>query len=208
VRGLWRIEQQLRANGATRIAGVDEAGRGPLAGPVVAAAVMLPPRCRLPGLADSKLLTAPARERLYHLLQRRAICIGVAAVDAQTVDRINVLQATFRAMREAILQLRPVPTLALVDGHPLPEAPVPQQNIIGGDRRCGSIAAASIVAKVVRDHIMDELHERYPDYGFREHKGYATPGHLAQLTALGPCPEHRMSFAPLRALFQERLPFE
>ncbi len=208
MRGLWRIEHQLRAGGATHIAGVDEAGRGPLAGPVVAAAVMLPPRCRLPGLADSKLLTAPARERLYGLIQRRAVCIGVAAVDARTVDRINVLQATFRAMREAILQLQPPPMLVLVDGHPLPEAPVAQRNIIGGDRCCGSIAAASIVAKVVRDRTMEELHELYPSYGFSEHKGYGTPRHLAQLIALGPCPEHRMSFAPLRALFQERLRFD
>jgi ribonuclease HII len=208
VRGLWRIEQELRANGAIHIAGVDEAGRGPLAGPVVAAAVMLRPRCRLPGLADSKALSAQQRERLYALIQRRAITIGVAAVDARTVDRMNVLQATFRAMREAILQLQPQPALVLVDGHPLPQAPVPQRNLLQGDRRCGSIAAASIVAKVVRDRIMDEMHELYPGYGFRAHRGYATPQHLACLAELGPCPEHRMSFAPVRALFQERLRLE
>ncbi len=166
MRGLWRVERELRAEGISPIAGVDEAGRGPLAGPVVAAAVILPPRCRLPGLNDSKALTVPARERLFDLIQDKALSIGVAVMDAKTVDRINVLRATHRAMREAILKLEPIPAL---------------------------------------DRIMEDLHARYPEYGFDRHKGYATPGHLECLSALGPCPAHRMTFAPVRSLLQQRL---
>ncbi len=205
MRGLWRVERKLRAEGISPIAGVDEAGRGPLAGPVVAAAVILPPRCRLPGLNDSKALTASARERLFDLIQDKALSIGVAVMDAKTVDRINVLRATHRAMREAILKLEPIPALALVDGRPLPACPVAQRNIVHGDRLCASIAAASIIAKVTRDRIMEDLHARYPEYGFDRHKGYATPGHLECLSALGPCPAHRMTFAPVRSLLQQRL---
>ncbi len=205
MRGLWRIERELRAEGIAPIAGVDEAGRGPLAGPVVAAAVILPARCRLPGLNDSKALTAAARERLFALIQDRALSTGVAVVGARTVDRINILRASHRAMREALLQLDPAPALALVDGRPLPACPVPQRNVVHGDRLCASIAAASIIAKVTRDRIMEEVHARYPGYGFDRHKGYATPEHLACLSALGPCPEHRMTFAPVRSLLQQRL---
>jgi ribonuclease HII len=185
---------------------VDEVGRGPLAGPVVAAAAMVPIPCRLPGLADSKLLTARQRESLFELIQKRAISIGIGVVQARMVDRLNVLRATHFAMRQAISQLNPEPELALVDGRGLPQAPVPQRGVVRGDRVCGSIAAASVVAKVARDRLMAELDERYPGYGFAQHKGYATPHHLARLRVLGPCPEHRMSFAPVREALQGRLP--
>ncbi|UCC69867.1 MAG: ribonuclease HII [Armatimonadota bacterium] len=205
-RGLWRTEQELRARGFTNIAGVDEAGRGPLAGPVVAAAVMFPGRCRMPGLADSKLLSAAERERLFELIQRRAVAIGVGLVSAETVDKLNVLRAARLAMRQAIAELETRPDLVLVDGRGVPGVPVAQRAIIGGDRLCACIAAASIVAKVARDRIMGELDEQYPDYGFGRHKGYATRDHLACLRRLGPCPVHRRTFAPVRAALQERLP--
>ena len=205
-RGLWRIERDLWRRGFAHIAGVDEAGRGPLAGPVVAAAAILPPRCRLPGLADSKLLSAVRRERLYDLITGRALRIGIGLAEAGTVDRLNVLTATHAAMQAAIEQLDPPPELLLVDGRGLPGARIPQRAIVGGDRMCASIAAASILAKVVRDRLMMELDERYPEYGFGKHKGYATREHLARLAELGPCPEHRLSFAPVRAAVQTRLP--
>jgi len=206
--GRWRIEQRLRAEGYARIAGVDEAGRGPLAGPVVAAAAILPWRCRLPGLHDSKVLTAEERERLYELIQKRALAIAVGIADARMIDRMNVLQANRHAMREAIEQLDPQPDLVLVDGEKLPGCATPQQAVVRGDHLCASIAAASVVAKVVRDRMMRDLDALYPEYGFRNHKGYATRGHRAKLLELGPCPEHRLSFAPVRSLLQGRLPLE
>jgi len=205
-RGLWRTERELRAQGFASIAGVDEAGRGPLAGPVVAAAVILPVGCRLSGLADSKLLSAAERERLFGLIQERSVAVGVGMVDARMVDRLNVLRAAQLAMRQAIGQLEPRPDLVLVDGRWLPGVDVPQRAIVGGDRSCGSVAAGSVVAKVVRDRLMMELDEQYPGYGFGQHKGYATQAHLACLRELGPCPEHRRSFAPVRAVLQEALP--
>ncbi len=204
---LWRTERGFRTQGFTSIAGVDEAGRGPLAGPVVAAAVMLPVGCRMPGLADSKLLSAGVRERLFGLIRRRAVGVGVGLVDAQTVDRLNVLRASQLAMRRAIAELDPRPDLVLVDGRSLPGVSVAQRAIVGGDRLCASIAAASVIAKVMRDRIMTELGEQYPDYGFGRHKGYATREHLACLRELGPCPAHRRTFAPVRAVLQGCLPF-
>jgi ribonuclease HII len=204
--GRWRIEEELRAQGFARIAGVDEAGRGPLAGPVIATAAILPPRCRLPGLHDSKLLTAAERDRLYELIRKRAIAIGVGIADARMIDAMNVLEATRWAMREAIEQLDPPPDLLLVDGKELLDVAVRQRAIVGGDHLCGSVAAASIVAKVMRDRMMAEIDAMYPEYGFREHKGYGTRAHQAKLLELGPCPEHRMSFAPVRALSQGVLP--
>jgi len=200
------VERELRAQGFTNIAGVDEAGRGPLAGPVLAAAVMLPVQCRIPGLADSKLLRAAERERLFGLIHKRAVAVGVGLVDAQTVDRLNVLRAAQLAMRQAIGGLEPRPDLVLVDGRELPGAAVAQRAIVGGDRLCASIAAASIIAKVMRDRIMTEVGEQYPDYGFGRHKGYATRDHLACLRKLGPCPAHRRTFAPVRAVLQGHLP--
>lgn len=205
MRGLWRHERALRARGLSLIAGVDEAGRGPLAGPVVAAAVVLPANCRLPGLADSKALTSLARSRLCEMIRKRAVSFGVASVDAPTIDRVNILQATYRAMREAVARLEPSPEFLLVDGWALPAAPVEQRALVQGDRICASIAAASILAKVTRDQMMEELDRQYPGYGFAQHKGYGTEEHLALLALLGPCPEHRRSFAPVQAWFQQRL---
>jgi ribonuclease HII len=205
MRGRWRHERELRAHGFSLIAGVDEAGRGPLAGPVVAAAVVLPANCRLPGLADSKALTSLARSRLCETIQKRAVCFAVASVEAQIIDRINILQATYRAMREAIARLDPSPDFLLVDGWALPAAPVEQRALVQGDCICASIAAASILAKVTRDQMMEGLDRQYPGYGFAQHKGYGTQEHLAQLALLGPCPEHRRSFAPVQGWFQQRL---
>ncbi len=208
MRGLWTTERKLRRQGFVRIAGVDEAGRGPIAGPVVAAAAIFDGCCRLPGLADSKLVKPADRERLFDLIYRKAVCVGVGIADARMVDRLNVLKATHFAMSEAIRQLEPTPDLLIVDGRGLPGAALPQRAIVGGDRTCASIAAASIVAKVVRDRMMVELDEMYPGYAFGQHKGYGTREHLARLMELGPCPEHRRSFAPVAAAQQGRLSLE
>ena len=208
MRGLWRAERELRNQGFLRIAGVDEAGRGSIAGPVVAAAAIFDGSCRLPGLADSKLVKPADRERLFDLIHRKAVSVGVGIADARMVDRLNVLKATHFAMSEAIRQLEPRPDLLIVDGRGLPGAALPQRAIVGGDRTCASIAAASIVAKVTRDRMMLELNEMYPGYGFGRHKGYGTREHLARLMELGPCPEHRRSFAPVAAARQGRLPLE
>jgi len=208
VTGLWRAERELRNQGFLRIAGVDEAGRGSIAGPVVAAAAIFDGSCRLPGLADSKLVKPADRERLFDLIHRKAVCVGVGIADARMVDRLNVLKATHFAMSEAIRQLEPRPDLLIVDGRGLPGAALPQRAIVGGDRTCASIAAASIVAKVVRDRMMVELDETYPGYAFGRHKGYGTRVHLQRLMELGPTPEHRRSFAPVRAARQGRLSLE
>jgi ribonuclease HII len=190
-----------------RAAGVDEAGRGPLAGPVVAAAVVLPDGFHLPGLADSKVLPARVRAELHERIRECAVGVGIGVVAAGVIDEINILQATHRAMREAVAQLSPAPEMILVDGRPLPRAPRPQQAIVGGDATCACIAAASIVAKVTRDRMMVELDVRCPGYGFARHKGYPTPEHRARLEELGPCPEHRQSFRPVRAAAEQlRLP--
>ena len=208
MRGLWRAERELRNQGFLRIAGVDEAGRGSIAGPVVAAAAIFDGSCHLPGLADSKLVKPADRERLFDLIHRKAVCVGVGIADARMVDRLNVLKATHFAMSEAIRQLEPRPDLLIVDGRGLPGAALPQRAIVGGDRTCASIAAASIVAKVVRDRMMVELDETYPGYAFGRHKGYGTRVHLQRLMELGPTPEHRRSFAPVRAARQGRLSLE
>ena len=208
MRGLWRAERELRNQGFLRIAGVDEAGRGSIAGPVVAAAAIFDGSCRLPGLADSKLVKPADRERLFDLIHRKAVSVGVGIADARMVDRLNVLKATHFAMSEAIRQLEPRPDLLIVDGRGLPGAALPQRAIVGGDRTCASIAAASIVAKVVRDRMMVELDEMYPGYAFGRHKGYGTREHLARLMELGPCPQHRRSFAPVAATRQGRLSLE
>jgi ribonuclease HII len=179
--------------------GVDEAGRGPWAGPVVAAAVVLD-YARIPaGLNDSKKLTEAKREALFDLIVAAAR-VGVGIVDAPRIDKINVLAATLQAMAEAVAQLSPVPTLALVDGNRPPRLSIPVRTIVGGDGKSLSIAAASIIAKVTRDRMMRELNVRYPAYGFASHKGYGTAAHHAALKQHGPCPVHRMSFAPIAKL--------
>jgi len=177
------------------VAGVDEAGRGPLAGPVVAAAVIIAPDRRIPGLADSKLLPPERREALFAVIHARALGVGVGVVDHETIDRINILQATRAAMGQALAALAVAPELVITDFVALDGLPCPQRNLVGGDRRSASVAAASIVAKVARDRLMRELDAQYPAYGFARHKGYATPEHLAALDRWGPCPIHRRSFS-------------
>ena len=191
----YRYEGQAWRAGLTRVAGVDEAGRGPLAGPVVAAAVVVTPEHRIRGVNDSKLLSPERREELFTVIHARALAIGVAIVDHATIDRVNILQATRLAMLEALRQLAVAPDPVITDFVALPDVPCPQKNLVGGDARCASVAAASIVAKVTRDRIMRELDKEFPEYGFARHKGYATPDHLAALDRHGPCRVHRRSFA-------------
>jgi ribonuclease HII len=191
----YRYEAQAWRTGVTLIAGVDEAGRGPLAGPVVAAAVIIAPDRRIKGLADSKVLTPEQREALFHVISERAVGVGVGIVDHETIDRINILQATKVAMAEALAQLTVRPDLVITDFVALRDLACPQKNLVDGDARCATVAAASIVAKVTRDRLMVEADQRFPVYGFARHKGYATPEHLAALDRWGPCPLHRRTFA-------------
>jgi ribonuclease HII len=193
-RGFFAQEEPLWARGL-RVAGVDEAGRGPLAGPVVAAAVVLDPARPIEGLRDSKLLTPLARRRLAREVRARALCWAVCRVGVTRIDEDNILEATWYAMRRAVGRLAARPALALVDGRlRIPGLRVPQRAIVKADRRCGSVAAASILAKVARDLYMIRADRRYPGYGFRVHKGYATAAHLEALARLGPSPLHRRSF--------------
>src|ERR1035437_2569049 len=207
----FEFERVLWTRDVARVAGLDEAGRGPLAGPVVAAAAILPskwaesglPR-ELEGLNDSKQLTANQREKFFAFITSRGeIEFGIAEVDAALIDEINILQATHRAMNDALAKLRPAPEHALVDGRPVTTMRVPQTAIVKGDARSYSIAAASVLAKVTRDRLMLEFDRQWPKYGFAEHKGYGTAQHLAAITAHGPCPIHRRSFAPLRTTQRE-----
>jgi ribonuclease HII len=191
----YRYEGQAWRSGLARVAGVDEAGRGPLAGPVVAAAVIVTPEHRVRGVCDSKLLSAERREELFVAIHARALAVGVAVVDHVTIDRINILQATRLAMLDALRSLSVPPDLVITDFVALPDVPCPQKNLVDGDARCASVAAASIIAKVTRDRIMLELDAKFPEYGFARHKGYATPDHLAALDRHGPCPVHRRTFA-------------
>jgi ribonuclease HII len=193
-------EYELRRAGFRRIAGLDEVGRGSLAGPVVAAAVILPARPRIRGLRDSKVLPRSRREALYEQIVARADAIGVGCIEVEVIDRINILQATKLAMREALAHLPEAPDHLLIDALTIREAPYPQRAIIDGDAISSSIAAASIVAKVTRDRICDEMDIRFPSYGFGRHKGYGTRGHYAALVREGPCDWHRRSFAPIRML--------
>jgi len=182
----------------TRIAGVDESGRGPLAGPVVAAAVILPPKIKLPSLNDCKQLSAALREAVYIKIQRLALTIGVGIVEADEIDRVNIRQASFAAMRLALRCLILEPQHVLVDGFAIPHGPASQIGIIGGDAKSAHIAAASIIAKVTRDAIMNRWDTLLPAYGFKRHKGYGTPEHMSALKRHGPSPIHRQSFAPVR----------
>ncbi|SDX02635.1 RNase HII [Lysobacter enzymogenes] len=187
------------------IAGVDEAGRGPLAGPVAVAAVILHPRRRIDGLDDSKKLTETKREALFPLIQERALAWRIEFVEVEEIDRINIFQATMAGMRRALLALAPQADLARVDGNHLPKGlPCPGEALIGGDALEPSIMAASILAKVARDRLMLQLHDTWPQYGFDRHKGYSTAAHLAALRAHGPCPQHRRSFAPVRIEAEQR----
>ena len=181
------------------VAGVDEAGRGPLAGPVAVAAVILDPARPIAGLNDSKKLSEARREALYPLIVERALAWRIEFVEADEIDALNILQATLAGMRRALLALAPAAEFALIDGNRLPRAlPCPARAIVGGDAIAPSISAASILAKVTRDRILVEYETRWPGYGFARHKGYPAPAHLEALRQLGPCPEHRRSFAPVR----------
>ncbi len=183
------------------IAGVDEAGRGPIAGPVVAACVVLPPRHTLAGIADSKQLTPAQREALYDAITRHALAWAIGLATPREIERYNILQASLLAMRRAVLALPITPQRVLVDGkHAIPNLPLPQQAVVGGDALEESIAAASILAKVARDRIMCELDRQYPQYGFAQHKGYPTPLHLERLRMYGACPAHRRTYAPVAQL--------
>ncbi len=182
------------------IAGVDEAGRGPLAGPVVVAAVILPAGLAIPSLDDSKRLSAVKRERLEPVIKTQAVAYCIETVEAEEIDKVNVLQATLNGMQRAVEKLRPAPTLVLIDGNQAPVLQYATETVVGGDRLIASISAASVIAKVYRDRLMVGLHQKYPGYGFDRHKGYPTAHHLEQLKALGPCPAHRKSFAPVRSL--------
>lgn len=181
-----------------RVCGVDEAGRGPLAGEVFAAAVILDPSCPIDGLRDSKALSAPRREALAALIRKRALAWAVASASVAEIDRINILQATLLAMGRAVEALAPQPELALIDGNRAPKLGCSVRTVVRGDVTEPAISAASILAKTARDAAMIDLHQRYPQYGFDRHKGYPSPLHLAQLRRFGPCPEHRTSFAPVR----------
>jgi len=183
------------------IAGVDEAGRGPIAGPVVAACVVLPPRHTLAGIADSKQLTPAQREALYDAITRHALAWAIGLASPREIERYNILQASLLAMRRAVLALPISPQRVLVDGkHAIPNLPLPQQPVVGGDALEESIAAASILAKVARDRIMRELDRLYPQYGFAQHKGYPTVLHLTRLQMYGACPAHRRTYAPVAQL--------
>ena len=190
------LENALRRVGFVHVAGVDEVGRGCLAGPVVAAAVVLHPDKHIPGVCDSKTVQAPERERLYDKIVKHAVAWAVAGADPAEIDRINIHQASLRAMQRAVLALAPLPDIVLVDAFRIPDIPMAQRGVPHGDRRCSAIAAASIIAKVTRDRQMLELHGRDPRYGFDRHKGYATADHLDAVARFGYSEVHRRSFRP------------
>ncbi len=208
-RGLPRtLERQARAEGCQLVAGVDEAGRGALAGPVVAAAIILPPDRRVAHVVDSKRLDAPQREYLFNELLSQARACTVGIIPANQIDSINIRRASLEAMRRAIARLDPAPDLVLIDGNDSPPLSPPHHTITRGDARCYCIAAASIIAKVYRDGLMDYLAQLYPGYGFAHHRGYGTPEHLLALREFGPCFIHRQSFAPVALTAQGLLDLE
>ncbi|MBP5200890.1 MAG: ribonuclease HII [Schwartzia sp.] len=197
---LYVYEYAARDEGASYVAGVDEAGRGPLAGPVVVAAVILPFGLFLPGLNDSKKVSPNKREQLYDEILEKAVAVHVSIVDVATIDRVNIYQATMNGMYESILSLEPKPDKVLIDAVELAKLPMPSLSIIKGDAKSASIAAASIVAKVTRDRMMLKYDAEYPEYGFAQNKGYGTEQHIAALKQYGPCPIHRHSFEPVRSM--------
>lgn len=197
---LSQYETALWRQGCQYVAGIDEAGRGPLAGPVVAAAVILPEGCLINGVNDSKQLSPAQREKLYPEIKAHALGVGVGIIEAGEIDRINILQATLKAMRQAVRELPGQVQYLLIDALTIPGVTVPQRKIIKGDSLSISIAAASIIAKVTRDHLMAEYDKQYPAYGFRHNSGYGTAEHLTALLKYGPCAIHRRSFAPVKEL--------
>lgn len=190
----YEYEKQAMAEGFQTVCGIDEAGRGPLCGPVCAAAVILPVDCEIEGINDSKKLSEKKREKLYDEIIRKAVCYSVSMVPAGVIDEINILQATFLAMRNAVSSLSVRPDIALIDGNQKPGLMIEERTIVKGDAKSVSIAAASILAKVTRDRYMIELDEKYPEYKFSQHKGYGTKLHYEMLDEFGLCPEHRRTF--------------
>ncbi len=197
-----RLEDNLRQQGITLIAGVDEVGRGPIAGPVVAAAVILPEDFYLPGLNDSKQVSPSLRDAYDQEIRKNAVSLGIGIAEVELIDEINIYQATLHAMREAVLQLDPAPQMTLNDAVTIPNLPVSQTAVIGGDAKSVSIAAASIIAKVARDRMMTRYAETYPQYGFEHNAGYGTEHHYRALQTYGPCPIHRRSFKPVSDLIR------
>ena len=191
---LWTLENEIYAGGVKRLCGVDEAGRGPLAGPVCAAAVILPQNCEIQGLNDSKKLTEKKREALFDVTCAAAVSYGIAFATVEEIEEYNILGATFMAMNRAVAMLDPVPELALIDGNRNTGIQIPSRCIVGGDGKCADIAAASVLAKVTRDRYMRQMAELYPQYGFEKHKGYGTKAHYDAIRAYGPSPIHRPSF--------------
>ncbi len=200
VAGLYRYEREFWAKGCELVAGVDEAGRGPLAGPVSVATVILPHDLYLPKINDSKKISAKVREELYDEIMAKALAVKAVFVDAKTIDRVNIYQATINGMYESIFGLEQAADAVLIDAVKLENLNVPSLSIIKGDAKSASIAAASIIAKVNRDRLMDKYDQEYPQYGFAHHKGYGTAEHIAALRQYGPCPLHRHSFEPIRSM--------
>lgn len=206
---LLTLENRLRADGFNSVAGVDEAGRGPLAGPVVAACVVLSPDFCLPGIDDSKKLTAKKREVLFDQILKNARGVGIGAVGEKAIDRMNILNASLKAMRMAVNNLKNQPQFVLVDGNQkIPHLSLPQLPVVKGDSKSLSIAAASIVAKVTRDRIMQKYHRKYPEFCFAQHKGYATKTHVEALRTFGPCEIHRRSFKIVRLCQSNQIDIE
>lgn len=199
---MWEIEDENYAEGFQVICGVDEAGRGPLAGPVCAAAVILPPHTRIPGLNDSKKLTDKKRRELFPVICEQALAYGIGMATEQEIDEINILQATFLAMQRAMDELQVRPDLALIDGNRQKDFGLPVKTVVKGDSLSANIAAASVLAKVTRDDLMIRQAEQFPEYGFEIHKGYGTKAHYAALEQYGPSPIHRMTF--LRKFYEQR----
>lgn len=203
----WAYEKQAWADGFESVVGVDEVGLGPLAGPVVAAAVLLPKKFNAKGVGDSKAMTAGAREKMFARITSDAICFGIGIIDREVIDEINVLRAAQAAMRAALNEMGVAFDFILVDGRPVPDLCAKSRAIVKGDSLSVSIGAASIIAKVTRDRIMVDLDGQYPEYGFASHKGYCTAEHISALNEYGPCPCHRRSFSPVsERLLQCRLP--
>ncbi len=201
---LANVEKTLVTKGYKSICGVDEAGRGPLAGPVVAAAVIIPAGMTIEGLDDSKILSESKRDELFEEIINREIPVAVGIIDNEEIDRMNILKASLMAMRKAVIELKVKPDFVLIDGeYPIPNISYPQLSIIDGDALCQSISAASIVAKVTRDRIMERFQKMYPAFSFSQHKGYGTAAHLKELKIHGPCDIHRKSFRPVAELVEE-----
>ena len=199
---MWEIEDENYAEGVEVICGVDEAGRGPLAGPVCAAAVILPPHTQIPGLNDSKKLSDKRRRELFPVICEQALAYGIAFATEQEIDEINILQATFLAMERALAQLKIRPDLVLIDGNRQKDIGLPVKTVVKGDSLSANIAAASVLAKVTRDDFMVRQAERFPEYGFEIHKGYGTKAHYAALEQYGPCPIHRKTF--LKKFYEQK----